>query len=189
MVACGNGCGCGFRDSSGTMGAVTGRRIDGNRKPWLSWKGKLNLAVTVLVLCLGPLMIGVGSFMINADEELARIGAQAPGTIVHFEDVTKASERRIRVDYTAADGVPRKTFAAVDHDQHPVVGSSVTVIYAENDPGRAIVPGYESDGVWVRGVGVVLTAIFGVMGLLLVALVGSAVLRAKSRARRPQQAV
>lgn len=189
MVACGNGCGCGFGDSSGTMGAVTGRRIDGNRKPWLSWKGKLNLAVTVLVLCLGPLMIGVGSFMINADEELARIGAPATGTIVHFEDVTKASERRIRVDYTTADGVPRKTFAAVDHDQHPVVGSSVTVIYAENDPGRAIVPGYESDGVWVRGVGVVLTAIFGVMGLLLVALVGSAVLRAKSRARRPQQAV
>jgi len=171
------------------MGAVTGRRTDGNRKPWLSWKGKLNLAVTVLVLCLGPVMIGVGSFMINSDQELARTGAQATGTIVHFDDVTKASERRIRVDYTAADGVPRKTFAAVDHDQHPVVGSSVTVTYAENDPGRAIVPGYESDGVWLRGAGVVLTVIFGLIGLLFAVLLGSAVLRAKFRARRTQQVV
>jgi hypothetical protein len=173
----------------GQNGPVTGRRIDGNRKPWLTWKGKLNLAVTVVVLCLGPVMIGVGSFMINADEELARIGTQTTGTIVHFDDVTKASERRIRVDYTAADGAAHRTFAAVDHDQHPVVGSSVTVIYAENDPGRAIVPGYESDGVWVRGVGVVLTVIFGAMGLLLVALIGSAVLRARIRRRRTQELV
>ncbi|MGN7202404.1 DUF3592 domain-containing protein [Arthrobacter sp. SAFR-044] len=168
---------------------MTGRRIDGNRKPWLSWKKKLNLAVTVLVLCLGPIMIGVGSFMINADEELARSGVQATGTIVHFNDVTKASERRMQVEFPAADRVVHRTFAAVDHDQHPVVGSSVTVIYAENDPGRAIVPGYESEGVWVRGVGVVLTVIFGILGLLLLALIGSAVLRAKLRRRRTQQVV
>lgn len=177
---------------SGRMGTVTGRRIDGNRKnrkPWLSWKGKLNLGVTVLVLCLGPILIGVGSFMINADEELARTGAQATGTIIHFDDVTKASERRIKVEYTAADGVLHRTFAAVDHDQHPVVGSSVTVVYADNDPGRAIVPGYESDGVWFRGVGVVLTVIFGVLGLLLAVLIGSAVLRARLRRRGTPQVV
>lgn len=173
---------------SGRMEAVTGRRIEGNRKPWLSWKGKLNLAVTVLVLCLGPIMIGVGGFMINADDELARSGVQATGMIVHFDDVTKASERRIQVEFPAADGAVHRTFAAVDHDQYPVVGSSVTVIYAGNDPGRAIVPGYESDGVWLRGAGVVLTVIFGVLGLLFVVLVGSAVLRAKLR-RRTQQVV
>jgi hypothetical protein len=56
----------------------------------------------------------------------------------------------------------------VDHDQYPVVGDATTVIYAEHDPGRAIVPGYESDGVWVRGVGTVLTCIFGGLGILMV---------------------
>lgn len=86
--------------------------------------------------------------------------AQTSGTIIHFNDVTKASERRIRVEYTAADGVARQTFAAVDHDQHPVVGTSVTVVYADSDPGRAVVSGYEYDGVWLRGAGVVLTVAF-----------------------------
>ncbi|QDG87443.1 DUF3592 domain-containing protein [Pseudarthrobacter sp. NIBRBAC000502770] len=168
---------------------MTGRRTDGNRKPPLSWKRKLNLAVTVLVLCLGPIMIGVGSFMINADEELARSGVQATGTIIRFDDVTKASERRMQVQFPAADGAVHRTFAAVDHDQYPVVGSSVTVVYAENNPGRAIVPGYESDGVWLRGAGVVLTVIFGVLGLLYIVLVGSAVLRARLRRRRTPKVV
>lgn len=167
-------------------GAVTGRRI-GTRKPWLTWKGKLNLAVTVVVLCLGPILIGLGSFMINADEELARTGTRAAGTIVHFDDVTKASKRRIQVEFTTADGLPHKAFAAVDHDQHPEVGGGVTVVHAENDPGRAIVLGYESDGVWFRGVGVVLTVIFGVIGLLFTFVIGSAVLRAKFRKPASEQ--
>ncbi|MHC6228219.1 DUF3592 domain-containing protein [Arthrobacter sp. MMS24-T111] len=149
---------------------MTGRRTDKNRDPARPWKIRLNLAVTVLVLCLGPILIGVGSFMINADEELARTGARATGTIVHFDDVTKASERRIRVDFTTPDGSAHRTFAAVDHDQHPVVGTDVPVIYAEDDPGRAIVPGYESDGEWFRGAGVVLTVIFGGIGVLAVVL-------------------
>ncbi|MGN7149976.1 DUF3592 domain-containing protein [Arthrobacter sp. SAFR-179] len=165
---------------------MTGRRI-GTRKPWLTWKGKLNLAVTVVVLCLGPILIGLGSFMINADEELARTGTRAAGTIVHFDDVTKASKRRIQVEFTTADGLQHKTFAAVDHDQHPEVGGGVTVVHAENDPGRAIVLGYESDGVWFRGVGVVLTVIFGVIGLLLTFVIGSAVLRAKFRKPASEQ--
>ncbi len=163
------------------MGCVTGGRADVKRKSALSWKGKANLAVAVLVICLGPILIGVGSFMINADEELARTGTQATGTIVHFKDVTKASSRRMQVEFTAADGLPHRTFAAVDHDQHPVVGSEATVVYAENDPARAVVLGYESDGVWFRGVGIVLTVIFGGLGLLLCLGVGTAALRAKFR--------
>jgi len=35
-------------------------------------------------------------------------------------------------------------------------------------PGQAIVLAFESDGVWFRGVGVLLTAIFGGLGLILV---------------------
>ena len=150
------------------MDGVTGRRTDKNRNSGLTWKGKLNLAVTALVLLLGPIMIGLGSFMIGADEDLERSGVQAAGTIVHFDDVTKASERRMKVEFTSGDGARHATWAAVDHDQYPAVGEATTVIYAEHDPGRAIVPGYESDGVWVRGVGTVLTCIFGGLGILMV---------------------
>lgn len=174
---------------SGRMGAVTGRRTDKNRKPARPWKIRLNLAVTVLVLCLGPIMIGAGSFMINADEELARTGARATGTIVHFDDVTKASQRRIRVDFTTPDGSAHRTFAAVDHDQHPVVGTDVPVIYAEDDPGRAIIPGYESGGEWFRGAGVVLTALFGGIGTLAVVLMGVGALRGFLRRRATRRVV
>ncbi|GGH96374.1 hypothetical protein ACFFGR_06455 [Arthrobacter liuii] len=63
------------------------------------------------------------------------------------------------------------------------------MVYAANDPGRAIVLGYESDGVWFRGVGVVLTVLFGAIGLVFVLLVGTAVLRAKSMARATKKTV
>ncbi|KQQ81552.1 hypothetical protein ASF64_12605 [Arthrobacter sp. Leaf137] len=160
---------------------MTGRRTDKNRNSGLTWKGKLNLAVTVLVLLLGPVMIGLGSFMIGADEDLARSGVQATGTIVHFDDVTKASERRMKVEFTSGDGASHATWATVDHDQYPIVGDATTVIYAEHDPGRAIVPGYESDGVWVRGVGTVLTFIFASLGLVVVLLMLGAYLKGRSQ--------
>ncbi|WP_235501581.1 DUF3592 domain-containing protein [Arthrobacter sp. Leaf137] len=163
------------------MDGVTGRRTDKNRNSGLTWKGKLNLAVTVLVLLLGPVMIGLGSFMIGADEDLARSGVQATGTIVHFDDVTKASERRMKVEFTSGDGASHATWATVDHDQYPIVGDATTVIYAEHDPGRAIVPGYESDGVWVRGVGTVLTFIFASLGLVVVLLMLGAYLKGRSQ--------
>ncbi|WP_426766051.1 DUF3592 domain-containing protein [Pseudarthrobacter sp. 1G09] len=163
------------------MERVTGRRTETNRKSGLTWKGKLNLAVTVLVLLLGPVMMGLGSFMIGADEDLARSGVQAAGTIVHFDDVAEASERRMKVQFTSGDGASHATWATVDHDQYPVVGEATTVIYAEHDPGRAIVPGYESDGVWVRGVGTVLTCIFAGLGVIFVLLMVGAYLKGRSQ--------
>ncbi|XTR51480.1 hypothetical protein ACOM2C_15145 [Pseudarthrobacter sp. So.54] len=56
----------------------------------------------------------------------------------------------------------------MDHDQHPVIGEDVTVVYREQSPGNAVVLGFESDGVWFRGVGVVLTSIFGGLGVIAV---------------------
>ena len=173
----------GLATYSGRMGPVTGGRTDAGRGSKLSWKGIVNLAVTVLVLCLGPILIVVGSLMINADEELARTGSQATGTIVDFDDVTKASQRRITVDFTTADGSPHRTFAAVEHDQHPVVGGDATVLYAEDDPSQAIVAGYERDGVWFRGVGVLLTMIFGAIGVLAAVLRGVSAVRGRFRRR------
>ncbi len=150
------------------MVSVTGRRTDRIRKPQQAWKWVLNLVVTVLVVLLGPVMFVVGNSMIGADEELERTGVHAAGTIVHFDDVTKASQRRIKVEFYAGDASVHATFAAVDHDQHPVVGGEVKVVYAEQDPGRAIVLGYESDGVWFRGAGTMLILIFGGLGVVLV---------------------
>jgi hypothetical protein len=56
----------------------------------------------------------------------------------------------------------------VDHDQHPVVGEDVTVMYREQQPDEAVVLGYESDGISVRGVGTILTLIFTTTGLILI---------------------
>jgi hypothetical protein len=143
---------------------VTSPNANVNRKPKLSPGRWANLAITALVLCLGPVLIVVGTLLIDADDELARSGEQTVGTIVDFDDVRKASARDIKVEYQSVDGFVHYTSAAVDHDQHPVVGEEVTVVYRESDPGHAVVLGYESDGVFLRGVGVVLTLIFGGIG-------------------------
>jgi hypothetical protein len=42
------------------------------------------------------------------------------------------------------------------------------VVYREEEPGKAMVLGYESDGVTVRGIGTVLTMIFIPIVLLVV---------------------
>lgn len=147
-------------------------------KPLLS--RLVNLIVTVLVLGLGPVLIGVGTHLINADEELVRTGERAAGTIVDFNDVSKASNRKITVEFQSADGLVHVTRATVDHDQHPVVGEDVTVVYRAYDPGQATVLGFESDGVFLRGVGTILTLIFG--GIVVFVTIGS--LRRARRDRR-----
>lgn len=149
---------------------MTSRRAAVKRrpKPQVSLARVLNLAVTVVVICLGPVLIGVGDHLISVDEELALSGAQTSGTIVDFDDAVEASERRMEVEFLSVDGTLHSTWAAVDHDQHPVIGEDVTVVYREQNPGNAVVVGFESDGVWFRGVGVVLTSIFGGLGVIAV---------------------
>ncbi|MDQ1052143.1 hypothetical protein QE394_000071 [Arthrobacter sp. SORGH_AS 212] len=124
--------------------------------------------VTILLLT-GPTLIGIGSSMAGSDEELARTGIHATGSIVDFDDVRKASNRKITVEYIAADGTGYSTFASVDHDQHPTVGGDVTVIYSESNPGKAVVVGYDSSGVSVRGIGALFLLIFTIpLGLVLI---------------------
>ena len=152
--------------------------VNRKSKPLLS--RLVNLFFALLVLCLGPVLIGAGTHQINADEELVRTGEHAPGTIVDFSDVRKASNRKITVEFQSADGLVHVTGAAVDHDQHPVVGEEVTVVYRALEPGDARVVGFESDGVFLRGVGTILTLIFG--GIAFFVTVGS--LRRARRNRR-----
>jgi hypothetical protein len=167
------------RPNEGAEGSVAFRqnsRVNARRvaaksrtadKPRVPWKGVLNLVVTVLVLLLGPAMIVFGQHLINVDEDLARTGTQTSGVVIHFDDVSKASQRRMQVEFVSVDGEYRRTWVSVDHDQHPELGDETTVIYRELDPSHAIVPGYESDGVWFRGAGTVVTSLFVGIGIFL----------------------
>ncbi|UZX05316.1 DUF3592 domain-containing protein [Arthrobacter sp. CDRTa11] len=135
----------------------------------------------VLFLGIGPALIVVGTVLADADDELARTGEQVSGTIVRFVDTNKASDRNIRVEYQSADGEFRYVSASVDHDQEPVVGDEVTVVYQADQPGRATVLGFESGGVSVRGIGVLLMFIFD--GLALAVTIGG-MFRRRSRKRK-----
>lgn len=147
---------------------MTSPNITVNRKPKQKPAWLLNLVVTALVLCLGPILMVVGALQINADEDLMRTGEQVPGTITEFHDNRKASDRKMEVEFQAADGSLHYEWIAVDYEQHPVVGEEVTVVYRKSDPGQATVLGFESDGVFFRGIGTVLTLIFGGIGIFLV---------------------
>ena len=129
------------------------------RKPTTFWGALANIALCLLFLGVGPLMIGIGTHLSNADAELVRNGERAAGTIVDFSDARQASKRDIDVEFQSADGRFHSIEVPVDHDQHPVVGEEVTVAYRESDPDDATVVGFESDGVFLRGVGVIVTFI------------------------------
>jgi cytochrome c oxidase assembly protein Cox11 len=119
-----------------------------------------NIAIAVLFLALGPVMIGIGTHLSSADAELVRTGERATGTIVDFNDVRKASSRDIDVEFQSADGRFHSVDVPVDHDQHPVVGEEVTVVYRESNPDDATVLGFESDGDFLTGAGGIVTLIF-----------------------------
>lgn len=129
------------------------------RKPKGAWKLLANIAVMVMLLALGPLLIGIGTHASSADAELLRTGERATGIIVHFNDARQASKRDIDVEFQSADGRFHSIEVPVDHEQHPVVGEEVTVAYRESDPERATVLGFESDGDFLTGAGGILTFI------------------------------
>lgn len=124
------------------------------------------LAVVLIVLLVGPGLMVVGTTMIDADAELSRTGVQSPGTVTDFNDTQRASNRDIKVRYTSMDGIDHVVSASVDHDQHPTVGDPVTVAYDSQQPSRAVVLGFESGGVTLRGVGTVLTLVATGIGLI-----------------------
>ncbi|MFC4395541.1 DUF3592 domain-containing protein [Arthrobacter sedimenti] len=123
------------------------------------------LAVVLIVLLVGPGLMVVGTMMIDADAELSRTGMQSAGTVIDFNDSQRASNRDIKVRYTSMDGTEHVVSASVDHDQHPAVGDPVTVAYDSQQPSRAVVLGFESGGVILRGVGTVLTLLAAGIGL------------------------
>ncbi|WP_285245814.1 DUF3592 domain-containing protein [Pseudarthrobacter sp. fls2-241-R2A-127] len=123
-------------------------------------------AFILLVLLAGPGLMVLGTVMIDADAELSRTGVQSTGTITDFNDTQRASSRDIKVQYTSTDGAEHVVSASVDHDQHPEVGTPVTVVYDGQQPSRAVVLGFESGGVSIRGVGTILTLVAALVTLI-----------------------
>ncbi|WP_395403440.1 DUF3592 domain-containing protein [Arthrobacter sp. UC242_113] len=152
------------------------------RKAQTFWSSLGGFTFVALLLLTGPVLIGIGSLMTDADEELERTGVHTTGTIVDFDDVRNASKRDITVHYMSADGAEHSTFASVDHDQQPKVGDDVTVIYREQNPSQAVVVAYRDGGVSVGGIGALFTLIFTIpLGLTLIIM--------KFRKRRKQRTV
>ncbi|MFF2316519.1 DUF3592 domain-containing protein [Arthrobacter sp. NPDC058097] len=139
-----------------------------NHRPKTLLGPAVRVVLAVVLVLAGPVMIGVGSRVADAHEDLARTGVHTTGTVLDFNDARRASQRDIRVRYTTADGTDRVISATVGHGQQPTDGAEVTVVYREEEPGQAIVLGYESYGITVRGVGTILTMIFIPIVLLLV---------------------
>ncbi len=150
------------------MGGVSSPDAAVNRKPQTLLSRALNVALALVMVLVGPVMIGAGTRMADADDKIARTGVHTTGTIVDFKDARRASQRDIRVRYTSADGTVHFTSATVDHDQRPTEGEEVTVAYREQEPGQSVVLGYESDGIMVRGIGTILAMIFIPLVLILV---------------------
>ena len=123
-------------------------------------------AFILIVLLAGPGLMVLGTVMIDADAELSRTGVQSTGTITDFNDTQRASSRDIKVQYTSTDGAEHVVSASVDHDQHPEVGTPVTVVYDGQEPSRAVVLGFESGGVSIRGVGTILTLVAALVTLI-----------------------
>ncbi|MGM1029944.1 MAG: DUF3592 domain-containing protein [Actinomycetota bacterium] len=136
----------------------------------------------ILLVLLGPALFVVGQVNVRADAALGRDGARALGTVVSFADTQRASQRDVRVDFVAADGITRTVSAHADHDQHPAPGDAAEVAYDQADPERAVVLGYDSTWQPVAGLGLVLSVI--TIGIGAAALVSLAV-----RARRSRQMV
>ena len=78
----------------------------------------VNVLFTAALMLVGPALMVTSYQQVDAAEELARTGVQVTGSITHFSDARKASNRDITVEYVAADGVSRYANVPVDHEQH-----------------------------------------------------------------------
>lgn len=136
----------------------------------------------VLLGLLGPALFVVGTVFVQADASLERDGARVTGTVTSFADAQRQTRRDVRVAYVADDGVERTVSVNADHDQHPVPGEPVQVVYDPSDPERAIVAGFDSTWQPVAGLGLVLSAL--TLGIVVAVGVGGAVRR--SRRARPR---
>ncbi|MDO5745654.1 MAG: hypothetical protein Q4P23_14460 [Micrococcaceae bacterium] len=139
--------------------------------------------LTVLMFLIGPMMIGVGSIMMVAEDNLRETGTHSMGTIGVVNDGAEASTHTFRVDFVAEDESSHTAWGSWSVDEKPSVGDSVRVIYRSDNPDSAVLEGSMSDGASLAGFGGILTLISGVVGLIIVVSSRREKTRLKSESR------
>jgi hypothetical protein len=139
------------------------KRATGDTRGFLHSRVFQTVAI-VLMLLAGPVAVVVGSFMMAADSDLLQNGERTSGTVTEVDDGTRASDHRFRTDYLAPDGSEQRVWADWPLDGKPAVGDVVTVIYRADDPGTAVLEGYDGPGTSVVGIGIVLTGVSLLIG-------------------------
>lgn len=120
-------------------------------------KGWLSGAMFLAVLLVGPAFAAAGFVMVAQDEDLLAHGTRTPGVVVTVEDGRKASNRQIVASYSDDAGEPLTVRALIPDELHPAEGDPVTVVHEPGNPARAVVEGYETWGIFFRGVGLFVT--------------------------------
>ncbi len=120
-------------------------------------KGWLSGAVFFAVLLVGPAFAVAGFVMVAQDEDLLAHGTRTPGVVVKVEDGRKSSNRQIVASYSDDAGEPLTVRALIPTERHPAEGDPVTVVHESGNPSRAVVEGYETWGIFFRGVGLFVT--------------------------------
>jgi len=139
----------------------------------------------VMMFVAGPALIGIGSGVTAAENELARTGTHVEGIVSDVRDSIKASRQRFKVDYLDNGMSSHFVWVSWSTKPKPFVGQNVTVVYGDPNSGSAIVEGYDGEGLSLTGLGVVLTVIFGVLGIVLV----TSRRRGKAKRRRASSGV
>jgi len=137
-----------------------------NKKPRRS--RVFSILFIVMMFVAGPALIGIGSVVTAAEGELARTGTHVEGIVSDVQDSNKASRQRFKVDYLDNDETGHFVWVSWSTKERPIVGQRVSVIYSGSNPGSAVVEGYDGEGISLTGLGVVLTVVFGVLGVILV---------------------
>jgi len=165
-------------------------------------KGWLSGAVFFAVLLVGPAFAVAGFVMVAQDEDLLAHGTRTPGVVVAIDDGKKASNRQITAAYSAdgpasPDGstvYPEEASgtltvrALIPTERHPAEGEQVTVVYEPGNPSHAIVEGYETWGIFFRGVGLFVTFLL-LIPVVLVFLVKGIRRRRRRRLRKESPAL
>lgn len=149
---------------------------------WPRIKGWFYTALMIALLLVGPAFAVAGIVMTAHDDDLLAHGTRTPGVVVRVEDGQKASDRQIVASYSDDAGEPLTVRALIPTELHPAEGDPVTVVHEPGNPSRAVVEGYETWGIFFRGLGLFVTFLLLIPVVLV--FLGRVIRRIPGRGRR-----
>jgi len=121
-----------------------------------------------MVFLVGPVVFGIGLALTSAENAVLATGESATGAVSAVEEGGKASWNRFGTDFSASDGSAHTVWMMWSPGEKPEVGQSVEVFYLADDPGSAVVEGYDGWGEFTTGLGAVLTLVLWAAGLIMI---------------------